>query len=201
MFMLKKFLDSGSVWDIFQTLVTSQEYSNLLSNLLNGESEKIVLDLGCGTGKLSDYFLPEMYTGIDPSRSYISVARLKFPEKKFVIGDHNYLENFENESVDLVLMWGVMHHIDDLNLRACVMQISRILKCGGVLLSLEPSILLEPKTSIVERFMMRLDYGAFIRKIEFYEKLVELGFQDFKVQSFRRLIRLPYHHALMRWLK
>jgi len=49
-----------------------------------------VLDVGCGTGSLVDYFSPQEYYGLDVSEKMIERVRAKYPKGIFSVGDmHN----------------------------------------------------------------------------------------------------------------
>ena len=73
-----------------------------------------VLDVGCGTGELSEVFQnlsnnEISYTGIDVSKKTLGVAIEKYPCHKFIRENFLSLE-CKNESYDLVYSTGVVQH-------------------------------------------------------------------------------------------
>lgn len=61
-------------------------YHTLLGNLL-GTSWWEILDVGCGTGWLCNYWDPTLYTGIDLSSEAIKVAQQEHPKHRLRQGD------------------------------------------------------------------------------------------------------------------
>ncbi len=74
-----------------------------------------VLDVGCGTGVILD-FLPRgiEYLGIDLSAEYIEAAARRFGDRaQFWVGDVNELKLDADERYDIVIAFGLLHHLDD----------------------------------------------------------------------------------------
>jgi cyclopropane fatty-acyl-phospholipid synthase-like methyltransferase len=76
-----------------------------------------ILDLGCGPGTSTRFFRKEDYLGIDIDKDYIDSARSKHPDHQFECLDFTC---FSNDSAlvpkggfDLILAYGLMHHLDD----------------------------------------------------------------------------------------
>lgn len=91
---------------------------------------KKVLDAGCGTGRLTRWFLDEgaEYEGIDLSAKMIDIACKKFPDLKFTVGDATELP-YEDESFDIVCAAFLLVHLR--NLREFFDEVYRVLKPGG----------------------------------------------------------------------
>lgn len=116
-----------------------QDYEGYLENV---EGLKI-LDLGCGHGEGSLALLERgaSVSGIDISQNYIDDAisiadRAGFSNKNysFSVMDAHAL-TFENETFDLVIGRGILHHLD---LPVSLGEINRVLKKGGRALFKEP---------------------------------------------------------------
>lgn len=95
-----------------------------------------MLEIGCGVGD----FLHEMEqkgwncTGIEPSKEAKVIAKNRV---KANILNPDELASLEDESIDLITMWHVLEHVD--NLKEEVMHLQRLLKKGGRLVLALPN--------------------------------------------------------------
>jgi ubiquinone/menaquinone biosynthesis C-methylase UbiE len=99
-----------------------------------------MLDVGCGTGSSLAIYEGcfETYTGIDLSPRSIELARNRFPQHDWRVGDACQLP-FADDSFDLVAFSSVLHHIPDFS--AAVVEARRVLKPGGVVFAYDPNLL------------------------------------------------------------
>lgn len=92
------------------------------------------LDVGCGTGALSQAVLetasPKEVTGIDPSADFIAYAALKIPapQANFKTGDACRLV-FESKAFDMVVSGLVLNFIPDI--AKATVEMSRVTNPGG----------------------------------------------------------------------
>jgi len=104
---------------------------------------KRVLDVGCGNGATLCY-LREQFgitgIGIDIVEEALSRARTRCTKDlkdalEFVVGDHRNIK-LPDESVDIVLSWGVIEHFVEYLL--ALYEACRVLKKGGTLVLIQP---------------------------------------------------------------
>jgi SAM-dependent methyltransferase len=99
-----------------------------------------VLEIGCGSGyaaALLSRLGPRRYVGVDLMPEQIALARARrLPDAEFRIGDATDLIDFPDASQDVVIIFGVLHHIPAW--RRSVDEIGRVLRPGGQLYVEEP---------------------------------------------------------------
>ena len=96
-------------------------------------TDKIVLDLGCGTGRLTGNLLERgaSVIGVDVSREMLNILKKKFPQVETVLADVENLP-FEDNRFDLVMANFLIVHLKDLDL--AFREIYRVLKDDGFLI-------------------------------------------------------------------
>lgn len=92
-----------------------------------GVKDKVVLDVGCGTGFSLDICDIKRYKGIDISKEMIAQARKKHPDKKFTLGKVTS-SKWKPEIIDCVLCLFSIPYIQT----EAVNAIYRVLKKGGI---------------------------------------------------------------------
>ena len=114
---LAQVFDNAKLYEIFQFALAKKTSHNVIKNEILKPDDGIssVLDFGCGIGYHSRFFPYAEYLGIEPLESCIAIANKNYADSstQFISGDHLYLKNLNNESFDLVIAVGVLHHIDD----------------------------------------------------------------------------------------
>lgn len=115
-------------------------WKDLQGMLPRVEADLVVLDIGCGNGRLIQALPIKVakYLGLDLSPALIKKAKERFgakhPEARFEVGDADEL-SLSDESVDVVLMIAVLHQIPgDMARRRVLAEAFRVLKPGGEIL-------------------------------------------------------------------
>ncbi len=108
---------------------------NLVTKIVKSGS---LLDIGCGTGEFLNYFSLRNWQvkGIEPDLGARKHAKDEFGLDVF---DENMLNDFANESLDVVTMWHVLEHVLDVNQR--VKTVYRLLKKDGLFVVAVPNYL------------------------------------------------------------
>jgi ubiquinone/menaquinone biosynthesis C-methylase UbiE len=104
-----------------------------LREILSNVNFKSCLEIGCGTGKNTEWLLKraDEITAVDLSEEMLSKAKEKIPSEKvdFLIADINSEWNFTNKSFDLVSFSLVLEHIE--HLEPIFREVSKKLNQGG----------------------------------------------------------------------
>ncbi len=96
---------------------------------------KDVLDVGCGSGFWTNYYVSRgaRYTGVDIAEASVQRLRERWPQANFLRADVG--GDDVPGSYDVVNVFDVLYHItDDARWEAAVQRLGRALKPGGVLL-------------------------------------------------------------------
>lgn len=95
-------------------------------------SDGRVIDIGVGTGNLSEKFLHEglEVIGVDQSRQMLYVAKKKHPDLKLRLGEFLKLP-FENNVADRIVSTYAFHHLTDKEKARALREMLRVLKENG----------------------------------------------------------------------
>lgn len=120
------------VYEIVKSINLKNKYKMATKGMRAGK----VLDIGCGVGDFLNTMEQHGWqaSGIEPSEEAIVIARKR---TKAQIQAPEEIGNIESESFDLITMWHVLEHVDDL--RKEVYELHRLLKKGGRLVLALPN--------------------------------------------------------------
>jgi len=126
------------------------------------------LDLGCGPGAFADLFDGDDYVGADTNPRYIEHAR-RTRRGAFIVGDARKLE-LPDARFDQVLIFGLLHHLPDEDVRAVLGEARRLLVAGGRLLAIEdiPAV---SRLNLIGHLIHSVENGEHIRPPEGYRRL------------------------------
>ena len=159
--------------------VNFKEQKSIIKNyFLCSKSDK-VLDLGCGTGEFSPFFVAHNYVGVDVDPKNIQYA-LKHYGKNFLAADGKQLP-FADNFFSKILVVGVFHYLSDNDSGLVVKEIKRVLQPGGEILIMEDT----KSNDLLSKMMPRLDHGDYIRSEEEWKLFFGGHFQVKKNWTFK----------------
>jgi SAM-dependent methyltransferase len=118
------------------------------------------LDIGCGPGELAQYIAPADFTGIDISEDYIRFARTHHGGSFHTLSA-DCVGELEGP-FDLALMFGVFHHLSDVQVRATLAGLASVLHPAGKFVLLE-AVWPSRRWDLPGYVLRRLDRGAHVR--------------------------------------
>ena len=147
-----------------------------------------ILDLGCGTGRDAQLFIPAGYDyiGIDLSDGMIAQAKKLFPDAKFEVMDMTNLA-FENEVFDGLWAFTSYLHIPKTEIAKAVAESNRVLKMGGI-------GYVTIKKGSGEKYIGEADskrYWSFYGKNQFAKVLRDGGFEIIESWEDKRIYNPP----------
>ena len=115
---------------------------------------------------------------------------------KFQIGNHLNLKSLPENSFDLVIAIGVLHHIDSKIFTIFAKEAHRILKPGARLTTFDP--VFHKHQSRLSKLIVRQDRGNWVRTEQEYLDIIDSNFEG-KISSriFSKLLRIPYDHIVI----
>lgn len=155
-----------------------------------------LLDVGCGTAAIRGDLGDVTYVGFDPSDDYIATAqeRLRDGDQAFVAGiDDVNIE--KSPAFDIVLAKGVLHHLEDDQVRRVCDLAFAVLRPGGRFVTFDGAFV--DGQNPIARFLISRDRGANVRAPEAYAELARHAFTDVEVHTRHDLLRFPYTHAIL----
>jgi ubiquinone/menaquinone biosynthesis C-methylase UbiE len=134
------FFDSHAAVDAYDVF-TPESNLRLVSTCMRLARLKAgarVADLGCGSGVFTDLLHKQGYraVGLDLSPKLVALGRARYPGVEFLEGDVEHLP-FPDESLDGVLLSGLVHHLPDPS--RCANEAYRVLKRGGKFAAFDPN--------------------------------------------------------------
>lgn len=130
------------------------------------------LDFGCGPGAFADLFGGDDYVGADLNARYIEYAR-RHCKGTFVVADARKAD-LPDRRFDQVLIFGLLHHLPDEDVRAVLREAKRLLVPGGHVLVIEdiPTV---SKLNLIGHVIHLAENGEHIRPVEEYRRLYSEG--------------------------
>src|SRR6516225_6069609 len=98
-----------------------------------------VLDVGCGPAYYFDRLPTVHYVGFDTSEPYVAYARKRYGDRgefRCEILTEDHLESIGR--FDAVLLFGLLHHLDDSQCATLLDVAARSLSAGGRVISCDP---------------------------------------------------------------
>lgn len=194
---VRSVLSRPSVYELFSRAIGAHKArTRMVSDHLRIPPGARVLDVGCGPGDLHPYLGDVDYVGIDISPSYIASAETRFggPKAEFRVGDATAIPD-DLRDFDVAIATGVMHHLDDDQVRAMVRGIAAALRPEGRFVDLENAFV--PDQHRFARALIERDRGQHVRTPEAYVALAGSAFGSVTPTVVHDLLRIPYTHCIL----
>ncbi len=193
-------LEIPFMYNLVQTLVSCDEGRQKVKGFIAANPNDTVLDIGSGTSNVLDYLPPVTYYGFDCNPDYIDTARQKHADKpnatfKCETINEATLPPELTGTCDVVLAFGVIHHISDAEVAKLFSMAQAALKPGGRLVTIDPAF--TDKQHPIAKLLVGSDRGEYVRHADEYKRLYDTYFAGSFVQTIDNLSRYPYTHSIV----
>jgi SAM-dependent methyltransferase len=184
------------VYELWSRLVGGKRgRSTLVREHVRPRAGERVLDLGCGPGELLPFLGDVRYVGVDISEQYIARARERFGERaEFRVGDATRIGP-DLRGFDLVIAFGVIHHLDDAGAVRLFRGAVDALPDGGRVVTVDPTY--APGQGRAARAVIARDRGQHVRGPKEYERLAREALSTVETVVRHDLLRIPYSHCIL----
>lgn len=190
-------------YSLFQKILgQDRAYNVLIKNYLRPSIGDRILDIGCGPADILSYLPQVEYIGFDASEKYISDAKKRYANRGTFICELVTSDNLTyREYFDIVVVFGVLHHLDDIEAEKLFQLAHTALKPGGRLVAVE-NCYTENQSSIA-RWIISKDRGQNVRDEKGYLNLAYNLFPPPHTSCNIRhdLLRIPYTHIIIECIK
>ncbi len=197
---LRRVLAIPAAYQLWWNLVGGPALAKVLINeYVRPTAGKRILEIGCGPGTIVGYLPPSDYLGFDLSPKYIELARKRFPKANFVCERVSQFSLAKEESFDLVLAFGIVHHLGDAEARQLFQIAYDALKPGGKLVTIDG--VWADGQSRAARLLLARDRGEHIRSEREYVGIASQVFSNIRPSVRHDLLRIPYSHLILECIR
>jgi SAM-dependent methyltransferase len=185
-------LAHSAIYTLFQGMVGANRMQReIVRTYLRPSTGARVLDIGCGPATILDYMSGISYVGLDLSQDYIDMARMRYGDRAtFYACDAAELATRIDESFDLILACGLLHHLDDEPASTLLADARKLLKANGRLITVDGSWV--KGQSLIAKILLSWDRGRNIRSPEAYGALARQSFGHVQADIRHDVLRIPF---------
>jgi SAM-dependent methyltransferase len=197
---IRSVLAIPAAYQLWSSLVGGGAYDKVLVNeYVRPSAAGRILEIGCGPGTIVRYLPPSEYLGFDLSPSYIEQAKKRFPNANFVCERVSQFSLAKEQSFDVVLAFGIVHHLEDAEARQLFQIAHDALRPGGKLVTSD-GVWIDGQ-SPVARWLLSRDRGEHIRNEREYVGIASEVFSNVRPSVRHDLLRIPYTHLILECIR
>jgi len=187
-----------SIYNLAQRMVGAERARRMLvRDFFPPMQGRSMLDIGCGTAEILRHLPEQMeYSGFDASEAYIAEAKRAFGHRGSFRAELVSAATLDGmQPFDVVLAFGLLHHLGDDDAASLFRLAARALKPGGVLITMDPTF--APGQHPMAHWLISRDRGRCVRRPEEYQALAEACFPVVRTHLRHDMLNVPYSHTVM----
>jgi len=191
-----------SVYNLAQCMVGAEKARRHLVNDFFPPMQGLrMLDIGCGTAEILDHLPEDMdYFGFDASDDYIAQATARFGHRARFRAELVRQATLDDlPAFDVILAFGLLHHLDDSEATTLFHLAYDALKPGGKLITIDP--VYSDQQSSLARWIISKDRGQNIRRPDAYKTLIQSPFKQVDSTVRHDMLYMPYSHIILKCQK
>lgn len=193
---LRSALSIPAAYRLWGNLVGGSDCAKVLVNeYVQPRTGARILDIGCGPGVILKYLPPSDYLGFDLNPRYIDMAKKRSPNAHFVCERVSQFSLAKEQSFDVVLALGIVHHLDDAEGLQLFQIAHDALTPGGKLVTFD-GVWTDGQSSAA-RWLLARDRGEYVRSEREYLGIASQVFSNIKSSIRHDLLRIPYSHLIL----
>jgi cyclopropane fatty-acyl-phospholipid synthase-like methyltransferase len=197
---LRRVLAIPTAYQLWWTVVGGPAVAKILVNdYVQPRAGARILEIGCGPGTIVGYLPPSDYLGFDLSPKYIELAKKRFPKAHFVCERVSQFSLANEQSFDVVLALGIVHHLGDTEARQLFQIAHDALTPGGKLVTID-GVWTDDQSS-ASRWLLARDRGEYVRSEREYVGIASQVFSNIRPSVRHDLLRIPYTHLILECIR
>ena len=188
-------LSITSIYSFVQWIMSGTSFRKKIVKKYITKNNVKVLDIGCGPAEILDSLPTVKYFGYDINSTYINYAKKKYKNrgkfycKKFTSSDIKKLPKFDH-----VLLFGIMHHLNDVEIKNLMIIVKKILKKEGNIITVDTIFI--KKQNPITKFIIKKDRGDNVRNKKEYIKIIKKYFKKINSKIYHQKF-IPYTWFVM----
>jgi SAM-dependent methyltransferase len=196
----RRVLAVPSAYQLWWNVVGGPAVAKILVNeYIQPRAGARILEIGCGPGTIVSYLPPSDYLGFDLSPEYIELAKRRFPKARFVCERVSQFSLAKEQTFDVVLALGIVHHLEDAEARQLFQIAHDALIPGGKLITLDGAW--ADGQSATARWLLARDRGEHVRSEREYVGIASQVFSNIRPSVRHDLLRIPYTHLILECIR
>lgn len=198
--LIYKILRLSFVYRTYQYLVIKKStYNFIYQYIFKTNENSIVLDCGCGPAQYRKLIKSKKYIGVDFNPNHIQTAKKNYPNDIFYEGDLSKFDFQIIGKVTDVLLFGLLHHLNDENAKNLINNLLNQLEKNGKLTAIDPVYVIQKNFyDSFANFIASKDQGNYVRKENEYRKLVNSELATVETQIYKNLLRIPFYLHILK---
>jgi ubiquinone/menaquinone biosynthesis C-methylase UbiE len=172
-----KILSFFLFYRLTQRIMSGVTFRNSFVKNFIKNKDNYILDIGCGTADILESIPNNHYYGFDISKNYINYAKNKFLNNNY----HFFTEKFNQKAIkklpkfDFVILFGILHHLSNIEINDLFFNVKKVLKKSGVILIVDPVLI--KKQNFISKLLIKLDRGKNIKNFNEYNETLKKHFK------------------------